>query len=125
MFWARVLLVSDLVYVAEPLNCLRSHGSNVGTRTPEGLAILEKYQVIDFVLRSFSTSQEVQDEAWNRLARRLAAHIVGSRHRVDLGLLWRTYLLGRRADPHFHRRLSRLAARGVRRASRQVLDAGT
>jgi glycosyltransferase involved in cell wall biosynthesis len=49
--WVRMLLVSDLAFVSEPLNYFRSHARTVRATEQSNVLLLEQYQVISLILK--------------------------------------------------------------------------
>jgi glycosyltransferase involved in cell wall biosynthesis len=49
--WVRMLLVSDLAFVGEPLNYFRSHAGSVRAVEQSNVLLLEQCQVIGFILK--------------------------------------------------------------------------
>jgi len=49
-FWASLLFVSDLVFVAEPLNYFRTHGKTTRSKTPSWEQIAEGLQVMKYIV---------------------------------------------------------------------------
>src|SRR5207247_593641 len=57
MTWVRMLLVSDIAFVSEPLNHFRSHAGTVRSVTEQSnVLVQEQYQVIRFILKRFPVS---------------------------------------------------------------------
>jgi len=56
--WVRMLLVSDLAFVSEPLNYFRSHAATVRATDQSNVLVLEQYQVISFILKRCPVSLE-------------------------------------------------------------------
>jgi len=61
--WVRMLLVSDLAFVSEPLNYFRSHAGTVRSATEQSnVLVLEQYQVISFILKRCPVSLEKRNQ---------------------------------------------------------------
>jgi glycosyltransferase involved in cell wall biosynthesis len=60
--WVRMLLVSDLAFVSEPLNYFRSHAGTVRATEQSNVLVLEQYQVISFILKRCPVSLEKRNQ---------------------------------------------------------------
>lgn len=79
MLWARMLMISDIAFVAEPLNYFRLHSTTVTSNTRKlGKHIEEDYQVISFITNHVELSQRSIDKAYNRLVNRWVNSILNS-----------------------------------------------
>lgn len=77
MLWAKILLISDIAYIAEPLNYFRVHRQTVRSSTRgAGTHIEEYYQVISFIEKTVQLPQASIDQAYNRLVNRWVNSIV-------------------------------------------------
>jgi glycosyltransferase involved in cell wall biosynthesis len=108
LLWARVLQGSKLAYVAEPLTYFRAHGESVGATTSSGRAILERYRVVDFVLRTFPLPRHIQEETRQQLAYLWVAHLRRNGTCTDIGTALQTYRIARTVDPRLHHRIGRM-----------------
>ncbi len=71
MLWARILLISDVAYVAEPLNYFRVHRKTVRSKTRgAGNHIEEYYKVLSFISENAQLPQASLDKAYTRLVNR-------------------------------------------------------
>jgi glycosyltransferase involved in cell wall biosynthesis len=71
ILWSKMLLVSDIAYIAEPLNYFRTHGTTVRSRTQsDGLHVLEEVKVVAMISESAAIPQEYLDRAYNRIVNR-------------------------------------------------------
>ncbi len=108
MLWARVMRVSDLVYVAEPLNYIRRHGNNAGMTSRWDKIHLERYRVAEYILRAFTVPEVARERACNQLARNWINQLLTDRWHADIEICRRTYGLARAVDSSVHRRIARL-----------------
>jgi glycosyltransferase involved in cell wall biosynthesis len=60
--WIRMLLVSDLAFVSEPLNYFRSHAGTVRATDQSNILVREQYQVISFILKRCPVSLEKRNQ---------------------------------------------------------------
>ncbi len=112
LFWAEILLRSNVAYVAQPLNYFRQHGGTVrARRTIDGTSIEESYRIASRICSSLDISESVLEPiresycaSWLWSARKHKVSL--SRHRR----IWRT---AREFDPALVRRCARLVMHGL------------
>lgn len=68
MTWIRMLLVSDVSYVLEPLNYFRCHGGTVRGTASAVRSLIEQYQVLQYVLEKAAITPHCRTRACNRIA---------------------------------------------------------
>jgi glycosyltransferase involved in cell wall biosynthesis len=66
--WIKILLISDLVYVAAPLNSFRWHGGTVRGSTGNVLSLEEHYRVLRYVVDCMEIGRRPLMRACNRIA---------------------------------------------------------
>jgi glycosyltransferase involved in cell wall biosynthesis len=67
-FWASLLCVSDLAFVAEPLNYFRKHESSVRAKTPIWIQINEGLQVMKYIADKLDVPRDALEDLHARLA---------------------------------------------------------
>ncbi len=67
-FWASLLCVSDLAFVAEPLNYFRTHGLSVRAKTRTWTGIIEGLQVMKYIVDSLDVPRDALEDLHARLA---------------------------------------------------------
>jgi hypothetical protein len=67
-FWASLLCVSDLAFVAAPLNCFRTHGSSVRAKTRTWMHITEALQVMNHIVDKLDVPRDALEDLHARLA---------------------------------------------------------
>ena len=68
MLWAKMLLVSDLAFTAEPLNFFRMHSNTVrGSATKSALALQDAFLITHYILQSVRVTQQTQEDVFNGL----------------------------------------------------------
>ena len=67
-FWASLLCVSDLAFVAAPLNCFRMHGSSVRAKTRTWMHITEALQVMKYIVDKLDVPRDALEDLHARLA---------------------------------------------------------
>jgi hypothetical protein len=71
MLWAKILLTSDIAFIAEPLNYFRIHRKTVRSSSQKiGLHILEEIKVVDLISKSTTIPEVYLDIAYNRVVNR-------------------------------------------------------
>lgn len=71
MLWAKMMLISDVAFVAEPLNYFRIHATTVTSNTRgSGKHIEEYYQVVSFIEKAVALPQSSLNKAYDRLVNR-------------------------------------------------------
>jgi glycosyltransferase involved in cell wall biosynthesis len=71
MLWAKILLISDVAYIAEPLNYFRVHRKTVRSKTRgDGNHIEEYYRVLSFISENVELPSISIERAYNRLVNR-------------------------------------------------------
>lgn len=118
MTYIKMLLVSDLAFVAEPLNFFRTHSASVRhTLRADVRPVEEGYEVLRFLLQHATLDADTQDRAFeSRLDALLHALI---KHRaVPLGRKWGLWRTAQSVDPALTRRLLNRLGRRLRPGGR-------
>jgi Glycosyl transferase family 2 len=119
LLWAQVLQISQLAYVAQPLNYFRWHETNVGATTRSDEAILEKYRVFGSIMRTFPVSPQVRHDTWNQLLHRWVTQLLTDGWNANFKTVIRTFRVANDVDPSFYRRLSEMAVNRIFRVFRR------
>lgn len=120
MCWAKCLQISDVAFVAQPLNSFRKHSGSVSVQTQDnGVLTLEKYQVLGFIAREVGIEPPILHrvcegliDEWMGLAF-CSDSLVSARQNAQI------YRAARRADPRLDVRLARRVTRGALRRLRK------
>lgn len=67
-FWAALLCVSDLAFVAEPLNYFRTHGSSVRAKTRSWTQVTEGLEVMKYIVDKLDVPRDALEDLHARLA---------------------------------------------------------
>jgi glycosyltransferase involved in cell wall biosynthesis len=67
-FWASLLCVSDLAFVAAPLNYFRTHASSVRSQTRTWMHITEALQVMKYIVDKLDVPRDALEDLHARLA---------------------------------------------------------
>jgi glycosyltransferase involved in cell wall biosynthesis len=71
MLWSKILLISDVAFVAEPLNYFRKHRKTVRSGSHrEGLHVLEEIKVVHFLAQNAQIPKGFVSKAYNRVVNR-------------------------------------------------------
>ncbi|OWY69462.1 hypothetical protein B7486_20620 [cyanobacterium TDX16] len=63
LLWVKMLLVSDIAFIAEPLNYYRAHSETVRYEASRnGIFAEESYQIVRYILANISCSKEVIEQ---------------------------------------------------------------
>lgn len=104
MLWTKLLILSNIAFVAEPLNYFRIHDQTVRASSARSSIILhETSQIVSFILRQVDVPDEIREAAFNRLLDRwiLELSIHGIRPSED----WCFYRIFQSLDSGIHRRV--------------------
>jgi len=65
-FWASLLRISDIAYIAAPLNYFRTHRESVRSTSRTWLELAEAYQVMEYILNSVDVPRESLEDLHTR-----------------------------------------------------------
>jgi glycosyltransferase involved in cell wall biosynthesis len=132
MTWARMLLISDVAFVAQPLNYFRHHSNSVRSTKKRSVGTLERYQISSAILERAAVAPEVRERVIDTLCEAWLTDVLSFSRRLPVRRVWSLYLAARRIEPKVNRRLAgkivQLAARkikarlGTRAARRRVAE---
>lgn len=109
MLWAKLLLISDVAYIAEPLNYFRIHRETVRSSTRRsGSHIEEYYQVLAFISQNVELPESVLDRAYTRLMNRWFNSVVRllvTQPTLVIDKAKTFYRIASQRDTHVNRRL--------------------
>ncbi len=112
LMWVKLLLTSDVAFVAEPLNYWRWHTASVTYRNMRHAAdaqdVEEMYRVLIYLARRLDVPRARYRAACERWAGRWMERVVETRGRIPFWRNRRIYRLAREFDPGVGRRLPRL-----------------
>jgi glycosyltransferase involved in cell wall biosynthesis len=117
MLWAKMLMISDIAFVAEPLNYFRLHAMTVTSNTRKlGQHIEETYRVISFITDRLSLPQKSVDKAYTRLVNRWVNSILKLAIRQPSEVMSKArmfYSIASQQDKQVNRRLFERAIKDV------------
>lgn len=71
MLWGKMLMISDIAYVAEPLNYFRRHHKTVRSHSQQtGLHVMEEIRVVSYITEHLKLPQVYVEKAYNRIVHR-------------------------------------------------------
>lgn len=113
--WIKCLLLSDLVYVSEPLNFFRTHNSSVRFETAtSGLQLEEIYRVLAFIKQHSIANPAVQRRTLLYTRTQWMNTLLQMPCPISWGRNWQIYLRASRVDPYIHCTLLRTVAKILR-----------
>jgi glycosyltransferase involved in cell wall biosynthesis len=108
--WIKMLMISDIAFVAAPLNYFRTHDRSVRSGSLKYLVYSEEsYRVLDYVLKHCRIPAETANQAYEIMLDRWYEGALAHRHENPNPLHTRIYRLAHRIDPMLKRRLLRKA----------------
>jgi glycosyltransferase involved in cell wall biosynthesis len=118
--WVHMLLISDIAFVAQPLNYFRAHDTTVRSRfTGDLTAIAEAYEIIADILAAVVVAAPTLELVRNGIAARWAG--VLRANMTSLAHSRQVYPIARRVDRQINRRLAqKLFDRGVGALRRRI-----
>ncbi len=111
LLWVKMLEISDIAFLAEPLNYFRHHEGTVTTKAiKSGLNIEEDYQVQKYLITNpnLGLCKEIIDKASDIFAESWVQTVVDnlkSRVKIDLSRQIRIYQIAHSIDPKITKRL--------------------
>lgn len=114
MMWAKMLFISDIAFVAEPLNYFRTHIKTVRSSTEKNaLHIEEEYQLLKYLLENMSFSNEIVTKAVEQMAERWINRLILERGRVSWKRNIKIYQIASSLDPKIRRRLIKILSKRI------------
>jgi glycosyltransferase involved in cell wall biosynthesis len=109
MLWVKLLLVSDVAFVAEPLNYFRTHPQTVRSNSQKvGLHVEEEYQVLSFIAQDERISKSLLEKAYYNMSNRWVNSVLRLALTKPGMVVARTqsiYRFARQVDPRINNRL--------------------
>lgn len=101
MLWARMLMISDIAYIAEPLNYFRTHTNNVRNTSKASLELEERLRVIQFLTRKIEPS----DTFWKTVYIPTVGWWMRLMPSIPVDKNWKIYRILKDIDPAINSRL--------------------
>lgn len=110
MLWSKILVVSDVAFVAEPLNYFRCHSDTVRSKMMKlGTHTEEIYMFISTVVKEAEVSQEYSEKAFERAAYRWVNSILRllvTKPVLAIQKAKAIYSVASQFDPNLNRRIT-------------------
>jgi glycosyltransferase involved in cell wall biosynthesis len=121
--WIKILMQSDIAFVATPLNYFRTHAHSVRSGSLKYLVYAEEsYQVLKYALQHCNIAPETANKAYQVMLERWYEAAIAHRNEAPNRVHIRIYRLANRIDPMLKRRLLRKALADPRSAEIEQLQ---
>jgi glycosyltransferase involved in cell wall biosynthesis len=118
LLWVKLLLVSDIAFVCEPLNYFRTHTGTVRqSSSKNGLYVEEACQVIEYITSNVQFSSSALEEIHDRVAKMWSDWLIFQNGVVVLERNKRIYNIVKNFDPDIIRRLAGI---NIARVSKKI-----
>jgi len=108
LIYVNMLLISDIAFIAKPMNYFRHHTGTVRQRSKrKGLLIKEEYQVLAHIRDQLGLSDKEVDAAYTYLVNSRLRKLFRLRKRIPFRTAIKIYRLARAIDPQVNTRLMR------------------
>lgn len=105
--WADMLMVSDLAFVARPLNYFRYHADSIrGKSKKAGLQYLEGYHIRAHISDKLGLSDKEMEPVYAYVLHSWLKKVFRRRGRIPLSTATRIYRVAREIDPRLNRRIA-------------------
>ena len=106
--YVNILLISDVAYLARPMNYFRHHAGSIRGRSDRaGLQAKEGYRVLAHLRDRLELSEAEMEAALSRMARAWLRKVLRRRKRIPLAAAADIYRMAREIDPRLNVRLLR------------------
>jgi len=121
--WIKILMQSDIAFVADSLNYFRTHAHSVRSGSLKYLVYAEEsYRVLAYVLQHCNIAAETANQAYEAMLERWYEAAIAHRNEAPNPVHARIYRLANRIDPILKRRLLRKALADPRSAEIEQLQ---
>lgn len=121
MLWAKMLLISDVAFVAKPLNYYRTHRNNVRKKTTKsGLMIEECWRTIRYIAETAEISQDVLEQVCEKTVDWWVGSILyfNQYNMLPNSINHKIYKSLRDIDPNLHPRIFKTVVKEIKRKGR-------
>lgn len=106
MLWAKILLISDIAFVAEPLNYFRTHLATVRHKTTlNGLAFEEGYKILAHFRDNLSLKSEINEEIYDVMIEKWMGIFFAKESEIPWSRNYKIYQLANQLDSKTNYRL--------------------
>jgi glycosyltransferase involved in cell wall biosynthesis len=121
--WIKILMRSDIAFIAASLNYFRSHAHSVRSGSLKYLVYAEEsYRVLEYVLQHCNIASQTANRAYETMLERWYEAAIAHRNEEPNSVHTRIYKLASRIDPMLKRRLLRKALADPRSAEIEQLQ---
>jgi len=100
MLWVKILLKSDLAYVAEPLNYFRTHPANVRkSHAANGVYVEESYQILSQLLGNIHIQKDTAERIFENRMKIWVRSLLAKEIKIPLKRNLSIYKRSKRLDP--------------------------
>ena len=103
--WIKMLAISDVAFIAKPLNYFRHHSGTIRHSAGQGLAFLEHYKILAYARNHLMFAREDMEPVYDKVLKRWRRKIFRARERMSWQTSLPIYRTARKVDPKFHRRM--------------------
>lgn len=105
MLWVKMLLISDIAFISEPLNNYRTHTASLTNSTKQSLELEERVQIINYLYHNIKASEDVWEDVYNQTVGCWSNLIIQARMPLNKSL--KVYNTLRTMDSNLSHRLAR------------------
>ena len=121
MLWLKMLLISDIAFVAEPLNYYRVHSGTVRHKNNvNGVNVEESYHIVSHIIRDLSFAREVVEQVREAMIDRWLHFVFSEQSEIPWNRNYRIYKLASGIDSKLQLRLLKKTLLHLRWQVRQV-----
>jgi len=100
LLWFRILLNSDVAFIAEPLNYYRKHSVSVCNKSVRnGIFVEERYKIISFILKHLKVPKEVSEQIFENQMNVWTRRIISKDMKIPIKRNLEIYRSSRHLDP--------------------------
>ncbi|MBD2305772.1 glycosyltransferase [Chroococcidiopsis sp. FACHB-1243] len=108
LLWVKMLLVSDIAFIAEPLNYYRAHSETVRYEASRnGVFAEESYQIVRYILANISCSKEVVEQVCETRIHRWLKIVFSKNERISWKRQYKIYKVASTVDSKLKFRLTK------------------
>lgn len=117
MLWSKMLMISDIAYVAEPLNYFRRHRKTVRSHSQQmGLHVMEEIKVVSYITEHISLPPTYVEKARNRIVNRWVnstARLAVTKPNLVSSRFREIHVVVSQVDPYVNQRITKRVFKDV------------
>jgi glycosyltransferase involved in cell wall biosynthesis len=107
MTWAKILLISDISFVTEPLNYFRRHYATVRKKTTlNGTAFQESYRILSYILSNIDNPRQVDEKVYELLVDKWFNIFFAKDGQIPWSRNYQIYRIATEVDPKINLRIA-------------------